>query len=192
MVSWLVGALLAVWLLLTVLRNFPRAAGGDSRRDAVQLIPDWALFARPRVEDMVLLRRDLLRDGTLTRWREVDGRRSTAVVQHRLESGPWREASLLALASVIVGTARRDRRAHQQPAGQGTATALAAMFTVPYLTFLRYLSARSHPAVAATQFMIVTVADQAITGRYAATGQAAIEFVSELHRVRPADGRPGR
>ncbi len=65
------------------------------------------------------------------------------------------------------------------------------MTTVPYLTVLSYLSERSHAAVEATQFMIVAVPGQAITGRYGPAVPGGIEFVSELHRVRPwADGEP--
>ncbi len=191
MLSWLVGALLAAWFLLTVLRSVPRWRLAFLRRDAARLIPDWALFARPRTEDMVLLRRDLLRDGTLTRWQEVTvaGPRRWYNFAWNPELGPRR--AFLSLASVITATAKRDRRAHRQAAGgQGTATALAAMTSVPYLTVLRYLSEQSHAAVVATQFMIVAIGDQAITGRYAPAGPGAIEFVSEMHNVRaPGGGR---
>ena len=72
MLSWLVGALLACWFLVTVLRNVPALGPAIARRDAVRMIPSWALFAKPQTVDMVLLRRDLLRDGTLTSWREVE------------------------------------------------------------------------------------------------------------------------
>jgi hypothetical protein len=188
MVSWLVGVLFAAWFLLTVLRNVPRWRLAFTRRDAARLIPDWALFARPRTEDMILLRRDLLRDGTLTRWQEVTvaGPRRWYNIAWNPELGPRR--AFLSLASVITATAKRDRRELRQPAGgQGTATALTAMTSVPYLTVLRYLTERSHPAVEATQFMIVAIGDQAITGRYAPAGPGAIEFVSEMHRV-PAPG----
>lgn len=72
MVSWLVGAVLAAWFLVTILRNLPPLRVAFARRDAARLLPDWALFARPRTADVILLRRDLLRDGTLTSWREVE------------------------------------------------------------------------------------------------------------------------
>jgi hypothetical protein len=188
MLSWLVGAVLGVWFLLTVLRNIPSLRRVLLRRDPVQLLPDWALFARPRTKDMVLLRRDVLGDGTLTRWQEV----AVAGPRHWYNAawnpglGPRR--AMLALASAIIATAQRDRRAGRRAAGQGTPTALTAMTSVPYLTILRYLSERSHPAVAATQFMIAAIEDQAITGPYAEAGQANIEFVSELHWVRAAGG----
>lgn len=190
MVSWLVGAVLAAWFLLTVLRNIPALRTAFLRRDAVQLLPDWALFARPRTKDMVLLRRDVLGDGTLTRWQEV-----TVAGPRRWYNGAWNPGlgprrAMLALASAIIAAANRDRRAGRREPGQGTAAALTAMTSVPYLTLLRYLSERSHPAVAATQFMIVAIEDQAITGRYAEAGQGTIEFVSELHRVRAPGGRP--
>jgi len=190
MLSWLVGTLLAAWLLLTVLRNIPPLSMAFQRHDPVQLLPNWALFARPRTKDMVLLRRDLLGDGTLTRWREVTvaGPRRWYNVLWNPGLGPRR--ALLALASAILMTANADRRAGRRAAGQGTPAALTTMTSVPYLTILRYLSELSHPAVAATQFMIVAIADQAVTGRYAGAGRAKIEFVSELHRVRaPGGGR---
>jgi len=190
MLSWLVGAVLAIWFLLTVLRNIPSLRTAFQRRDAAQLLPDWALFARPRTKDMVLLRRDVLGDGTLTRWREVTvaGPRRWYNVAWNPGLGPRR--AMLALASTIIATAQRDRRAGRRAAGQGTLTALTAMTSVPYLTILRYLSERSHPAVAATQFMIAAIEDQAITGRHAGAGQGHIEFVSELHWIRaPGGGR---
>jgi len=183
MLSWLVGAVLAVWFLLTVLRNIPSLRQGFVRRDAARLIPDWALFARPRTADMVLLRRDLLRDGTLTTWREVEvaGPRRWYNFAWNPELGPRR--AFLALGSILGLSAQRGggRRGSR---GQGTPTALTAMTTVPYLTVLSYLSERSHAAVEATQFMIVAVPGQAITGRYGPAVPGGIEFVSELHRVR--------
>jgi hypothetical protein len=189
MLSWLVGAVLAAWLLPTVLRNIPSLRRTFLRRDAVQLLPDWALFARPRTRDMVLLRRDVLGDGTLTRWREVPvaGPRRWYNAAWNPGLGPRR--ALLALASAIITAASRDRQAGLRAVGQGTPTALTAMTSVPYLTILRYLSERSHPAVAATQFMIVAIQDQALTGRYAEAGRGNIEFVSELHLIRAPGGR---
>ena len=183
MLSWLVGAVLAVWFLLTVLRNIPPLRRALLRGEASGLIPDWALFARPRTTDMVLLRRDLLRDGTLTTWREVEvaGPRRWYNFVWNPELGPRR--AFLALANVIGLPARRGRGR-----GQGTRTALTAMTTVPYLTVLSYLSERSHAAVEATQFMIVAVPGQAITGRYGSAEPGSIEFVSELHRVRHSPG----
>ena len=77
--------------------------------------------------------------------------------------------------------------------GQGTATSLTAMTTTAYLAILKYVSERSHVAVVATQFMIMKVEDQAITGRYTEAGPGSIMFVSELHRVRRGWGRgPGQ
>jgi len=184
MLSWLVGIVLAAWFLLSVIRNIPALQMPIVRRDAGRLVPDWALFARPRTADMVLLRRDLLRDGTLTAWREVEvaGPRRWYNFIWNPELGPRRAA--LGLASSVVAIARRARRAHPRPLGQGTPTALSAMKTVPYLCLLRYLSERSHPAVDATQFMIVAVTGQAITGRYSTAEPGSIKFVSELHCVR--------
>jgi hypothetical protein len=189
MLSWLVGAVLAVWFLLTVLRNIPSLRQAFVRRDAARLIPDWALFAAPRTADMVLLRRDLLRDGTLTTWQEVEvaGPRRWYNFIWNPELGPRR--AFLALGSILGLSAQRG--GGRGARGQGTATALTAMTTVPYLTVLSYLSERSHPAVEATQFMIVAVPGQAITGRYDSAKPGSIEFVSELHRVRAwAGGEP--
>jgi hypothetical protein len=191
MLSWLVGAVLAVWFLLTVLRNIPPLRQAFVRRDAARLIPDWALFAAPRTADMVLLRRDLLRDGTLTTWQEVEvaGPRRWYNFIWNPELGPRRAS--LALSSILGASARRDG-GRLGARGQGTATALTDMTTVPYLTVLSYLSERSHAAVEATQFMIVAVPGQAITGRYGSAKPGNIEFVSELHRVRHSPGgKPG-
>jgi hypothetical protein len=189
MVSWLVGAVLAAWLLVTILRNLPPLRTAFARHDAAKLIPDWALFARPRTADVVLLRRDLLGDGTLTSWREVEvaGPRRWYNFIWNPELGPRR--AFLSAGTLLVADARRVKRPAADARGQGTPTALTVMAGVPYLTVLRYLSERSHPAVEATQFMIMAVEDQAITGRYAPPGATGIEFVSEFHRVR--GGAPG-
>jgi hypothetical protein len=186
MLSWLVGALLAAWFLVTVVRNLPPLRAAFLRIDAARLIPDWALFARPRTEDMVLLRRDLLRDGTLTSWCEVEvaGPRRWYNFIWNPELGPRR--AFLSMASIIGLVARRDHGPNQQSGGQGTRTALISMTGVHYLTVLRYLTAQSHPAVDATQFMIMAVKNQSVTGRYAPDVPASsIEFVSEMHWVRP-------
>lgn len=197
MLGWLVGALLTAWFLITVLRNLPRLRVPLARRDAGRLLPDWALFARPRTKDMILLRRDLLRDGTFTSWREVEvaGPRRWYNFIWNPELGPRR--AFLGLASIIAAEASRGRLAARGAQGQGSPTALTAMMTVPYLTVLRYVSERSHAAVEATQFMIMAVAGQAITGRYGDGEPGSIEFVSELHRVNgpgaagdPAHGEP--
>ena len=188
MASWLVGALLAAWFLITVLRNIPALRSAIARHDAARLIPDWALFARPRTADLVLLRRDLLQDGTLTSWREVEiaGPRRWYNFIWNPDLGPRR--AFLGLASLMAASASRDGHAVRESPGQGTPPALAAMTTVPYLTVLRYLSERSHGAVDATQFMIMAVPDQAISGRYTPGRPGRIEFVSELHRVRLQSG----
>jgi hypothetical protein len=197
MLGWLVGALLGAWFLITVLRNIPPLRTAIARRDQGRLLPDWALFARPRTKDMVLLRRDLLQDGTLTSWREVEvaGPRRWYNFIWNPELGPRRAS--LALASTLVSAANQDSRTPGRVKGQGTRTALAAMMSVPYLTLVGYLSEQSHSAVEATQFMIMAVPDQAITGRYTPAKPGRVEFVSELHRVRepgapvePARGEP--
>jgi hypothetical protein len=190
MLSWIVGALLAAWFLITVVRNLPPLRAAFLRHDAGRLIPDWALFARPRTADMVLLRRDLLRDGTLTSWQEVEvaGPRRWYNFIWNPELGPRR--GFLSLASIIGTVARRDQGGQPQALGQGTRTALAGMTGVHYLTVLHYLSLRSHAAVEATQFMIMAVRNQSVTGRYAADEPASsIEFVSEMHLVRPGASR---
>jgi hypothetical protein len=205
MVSWLVGAVLAAWFLVSIPRNLPSLRVAFARHDAARLIPDWALFARPRTADIILLRRDILRDGTLTSWREVEvaGPRRWYNFIWNPELGPRR--AFLSLGTILVANARRTQRPADDTRGQGTRAALTVMAGVPYLTILRYLSEQSHPAVEATQFMIMAVEGQAITGRHALpettetepsapTGTepewpTGIEFVSEFHRVR--DGEPG-
>jgi hypothetical protein len=190
MLGWAVGALLTAWFLITVLRNIPALRVPLAQRDAGRLLPDWALFARPRTKDMVFLRRDLLRDGTLTSWREIEvaGPRRWYNFIWNPELGPRRAG--LALASTILATANQDRDPPRRVRGQGTRTALEAMVSVTYLTVLQYLSERSHSAVEATQFMIVSVGNQATTGRYTQAEPGRVEFVSELHRVRET-GAPG-
>jgi hypothetical protein len=185
MFSWLVGAVLGIWLLLTVARNLPGLGPVLARHDQAVLLPNWALFVRPRTADSILLRRDLLRDGNLTSWREVDvacpRRRYNLIWNPGM--GPRR--GFIALADAVIRGARRDRKAGRPRAGQGTPGALTDMMMVPYLTILCYLAETSHAAVEATQFMIATAENQVILGRYDPAIRVNIEFVSELHRVRP-------
>jgi hypothetical protein len=175
MVSWLVGAVLAAWFLITIPRNLPSLRVAFARHDAARLIPDWALFGRPRTADIILLRRDLLRDGTLTGWREVEVARPRRWYNFiwNPELGPRR--AFLSLGTILVANARRTKRPAGDVRGQGTPAALTVMAGVPYLTILRCLSEQSHPAVDATQFMIMAVEDQAITGRYVRSGPASTD-----------------
>lgn len=184
--SWLVGALLGLWLLATVLRSIPVFRPLIAFRDRARLVPDWRLFARPWTADLVLLRRDLLQDGTVTHWIEVDvaGPRRWYNFLWNPELGPRR--AFLGIASIIVASPGRNLREAGEPQGQGMTAALPAMASPPYLAVLQYLSAASHAAVLATQFMIVSVPGQALTGKYAAGEPGTVRFVSELHRVRPA------
>lgn len=186
--SCAVGGLLATWLLVTVVANILPVRRRWLRRRRLEFIPSWALFARPRVEDFVLLRRDLLHDGTVTRWREV----RVADVRHwwnvlwSPELGP-RRAFLALAAQISTSSERRPNRVWRNP-GQGTGTAVDDMTTVPNLTILQYLSDRTPPAVDATQYMIVALRNQAITGPVATSGESRVVFVSEMHLVRPPSG----
>ena len=70
--DWAVGLVLALWLAVTVVAAVTSLRRRVTYWDVARLIPNWALFVRPRTEDLVLLRRDLLADGTLTGWIEVE------------------------------------------------------------------------------------------------------------------------
>jgi hypothetical protein len=187
--DWIVAVVLAFWFLAIVLANIPVIRPRLVRHDTARLLPNWALFAAPRVADLTILRRDLLRDGALTKWREVDtaGPRRWYNFIWNPDLGTRR--AFLALSSSIVGPPRPRPRPPATSFGQGSPAAWRAMTRVPYLTLLHYLSERSNPAVEATQFMIVSVRGQAITGRYDNendnSSDESIEFVSEFHLVRP-------
>jgi hypothetical protein len=185
--GWLVGALLCAWFVVTVLASIPSLKRTMTRFDVARLIPDWALFARPRTVDMILLRRDVLRDGTLTHWRELEiaGPRRWYAFIWNPGLGPRR--GFLSLADQTARAARRFRDPAWRRLGQGTANAIGDMTTVRYLTILKYVAERSHESVDATQFMVMSVSGQAISGRYELTDPGSIVFVSELHLVR----RPG-
>jgi hypothetical protein len=187
--TWVAGGILAVWFLATVAANIPPLRRRWFRR-RLEFIPNWALFARPRVEDFVLVRRDLLHDGTLTGWREVRiaGGRHWWNALWSPELGS-RRAFLALAASVTTRTGRRASRVWPHP-GQGTSTAVEDMTTVSHLTILRYLSERSARSVEATQYLIVALSDQSITGPIAASGQSRVVFASEMHLVRPASAEP--
>ncbi len=181
--GWAVGAVLGIWFVGIVLANTRRTRPFLTRRDVAGLLPDWALFARPRIEDYVLLRRDVLRDGTLTRWAELEvaGHRRWYNFIWNPGLGPRR--AQLALAAQIIRIGRPHRRGRRPHPGQGTVDAIGIMTSVPYLSLLKYVTTRSHAAVDATQFMIVSVPDQALTGRRGPGELGAVVFVSEFHAV---------
>ncbi len=193
MIEGILGAVLVVWFVLTVLANIRRLRPALTRHDAGGLLPDWALFAKPRIEDFVLLRRDLLRDGTLTSWRELDIGEERRWYNALWNPGLGPRRARLALASLTARVGAPERRKRWARPGQGTADAIAIMTSVPYLSLLKYVSVRSHPAVHATQFMWVSVRDQALTGRRGEGPVGTVTFVSEFHHVRQAaPGSPRR
>jgi hypothetical protein len=104
--DWAVGLVLALWLAVTVVAAVPSLRRRVTYWDVARLIPNWALFVRPRTEDLVLLRRDLLADGTLTGWIEVEiaGPSRWYNFLWHPELGPKR--AFLALADHIARQAR--------------------------------------------------------------------------------------
>lgn len=186
-----VGIALALWLVIAALAATRPFGWRLHRFDPADLLQQWDLFAKPRAVDLVLLRRDFLRDGTLTSWREVDvcgPRRWTDFVWN-----PDLRArrAYLGMASNLVRDARTTRRQAPRPLGQGTAGAIELMTSREYVSLLGYVSSRSHPATDATQFMLVSARELAVTGRHDDGEGARVAFVSEFHRVDPGRRAPG-
>jgi hypothetical protein len=180
-VSYVIGGLLAVWFGLAVLATSRMVGGHLSRFDPADLLQAWDLFARPRVADLILLRRDVLKDGTLTSWRELDVSGPRRWTDFAWNPNLRARRAYLGMARDLVSATRNAPR--DQPTGEGTRGAITAMTTRPYLGILRYVTARSHPAAEATQFMVMNVRDLALNGRYDDAGSARIVFVSEIHAV---------
>ena len=187
-VSYVVGGILAVWFGLAVLAT-SRAVGDHlTGPDQADLLQPWDLFAKPRVADLILLRRDILKDGTLTSWREVDVSGPRRWTDFAWNPDLRARRAYLGMARDLV-TATREA-SPDQPAGEGTRGALDAMTTRPYLGILRYVSARSHPAADATQFMVMRVRNLAVDGKYDSEGSARVAFVSEIHAVAAVEVEP--
>lgn len=181
------GAVFAVWILLAILatvRPTPRLR----RLDPANLLQQWDLFAKPRSVDLVLLRRDVLRDETLTSWREVE-----IIGPRRWGSFIWNpglrpKRAFVGMAAEVVRAARaQGGKRSVKPPGEGTLGAIPGMTTVPYLSLLNLVTAQSHSAVDATQFMLVAAPELAVTGRFEDANPGRVVFVSEFHRVAPAD-----
>jgi hypothetical protein len=188
--DWLLAVLLAVWFGYTVLANVPALRSRLRRWDWIGLIPDWALFARPRTHDFALLQRELLPDGTITSWREV-----VVIVPRPWYSFIWHPAlgpkrALLAISNQLCNLAEvRARRAAGETRSLGTPGAMSVMTSVPYLLLLECVSAQADPASDAVQFMLLGMTNQAITGRYDLTAGGEVLFASEFHLVtRPGAG----
>lgn len=195
--EWILAVVLGGWLAISVLGNIPTLGPRLRRQDWIGLIPNWALFARPRMYDVALLQREVLGDGTLTEWREnrvVTPRPWYSFVWHPA-LGPKR--ALLAMADQIAGTAAWSRsRAGADATGQGTPGAVGVMLAPHYLMLLDYVSARSHPLATATQFMVVGLEGQAVTGAHDVSAGGLVLFASEFHLVArdavpPPDDRRG-
>jgi hypothetical protein len=178
------GALFAAWFVIAVLATTRRLAWPLARFDPASLLQEWDLFARPRYVDLILLRRDILRDGRLTPWCEVEvtGRRRWWNFVWNPELRARR--AYLAMATEVVRAARDTRMEGDAALGEGIKGAIPTLTTVPYLALLNLVTAGSHAAVEATQFMIVAARDLAITGRYDPAEPGRVVFVSEFHRVR--------
>jgi hypothetical protein len=187
--QWLLAAVLSLWLLLTVLRNLPFSRAWLTSRDWMMLLPTWALFARPRYHDVVLLRREILDDGQVSVWHEepiIVERRWWAALWHP-ELGPKR--ALLSLVAGVEIAGARQRR-NDAPKGQGSPGAAFLMTGTPYLILLNYVSARCGPRVQAVQFLVVGMTGQILTGRYDTTRDGFVVFASEFHRTNPGSTDP--
>lgn len=181
--GWAVGGVLAVWFLVSVIGNVRRWRPALTAHDVAGLVPNWALFARPRTHDVVLLQREVLADGSLTRWREleVDGPRPWYAFLWNPGLGPRR--AMLALGDMTLRQNQLRRQRGLAEFDQGTAGSRGAMTSVPYLVLLHHVSSRAHAAAVATQFMLVAVTGQVVGGRYDLEAEAEAMFVSELHSL---------
>lgn len=185
-VGYAIGGLLAAWFGLAVLATSRVLGGHLTGLDPAELLQPWDLFARPRVADLILLRRDVLKDGTLTAWRELDVSGPRQWIDFVWNPNLRARRAYLGMARDLVSVTRNAPR--DQPAGEGTRGAITAMTTRPYLGILRYVTARSHPAAEATQFMVMSVRNLALNGPYDDAESARIAFVSEFHAVRARVG----
>lgn len=184
--GWVVGGALAVWFVATAVSNVPRFRLAVTRHDVAQLLPNWALFANPRMVDMVLLRRDILADGVLTDWEEVDVARPPRWYNCVWNPGLGPKRALLALSDQLDRASKPYRQAMWEKQGQGTAGAIPIMLSVPYLVLLKYVSRNSEPSVDAAQFMVMALRDRAIRGRFDPNPVGEVVVVSEFHLVRNA------
>jgi hypothetical protein len=67
--GWSVSLVLGAWLLLTIVRQVPRASAALARRDPLGVLPIWTFFApRPGDADHHVVFRDFLPDGEATEW----------------------------------------------------------------------------------------------------------------------------
>lgn len=190
--DWAVAALLSLWFVAILLRNLPLPAVRDrlTRHDTLGLLPVWALFAWPRLNDPVLLYRRVRPDATVTGWTEIP-----VIVDRPWYSFVWhpqlgRKRALLTFATALETAARRRLQQRPVPHGQGTPGANLVMGTDAYLILLDMVSAHCRADDAAVQFMLVALTDQQTSGRWDTTAGGSVRFVSELHRPSPDLVRP--
>lgn len=160
-------SLLALWLGVSILAQFDVApARALKGHDVFSLLPRWSFFApRPGTFDYHLLYRDLLPDGTFGAWQEIP------LADERTFGGAlWNPEKRCrkALSDTV--------RSLTQLLKPGRKPALA--LSIPYLTTLNYVAARTHdPRAAATQFMILR------TDGFLADTEPRLIFQSDLHRM---------
>lgn len=126
-VAWT--AILGVWFGLTVLRQFDTAwVRTILSRDLAGILPVWHFFApTPGGFDYHVVYRDILEDGEVTPWREID-----QIAVRPLRSAVWNpeKRTKKALLDVATDCARL----------QSAESSMAWSTSLPYLVVLNYVT----------------------------------------------------
>jgi hypothetical protein len=130
----LILAFLTVWFLLTVANQLTNRHGDWVRKiNSFGFIPGWTFFApTPGILDYRLVYRDILADGTLGIWQEVDWcqprRWLDALWYPKRYATKLVVDSINGLAGVLSAMAKEGIDVHQQPQGM--------ILSTPYIVLL--------------------------------------------------------
>ena len=162
-------ALVATWLLLTLVYQYNPLQVRMPRMAAWQLLPSWAFFApKPAYHDVFLLARTLGEDGSVGAFRVIRG-----PVERRLLHALWNPEKRP--QRVLQDSAQAVRRLRRWAGSEDV-----VMTSLPYLLLLHHAvrHCQGDRAARALQFIIVEA-----SGRE--EKRLWISFVSGFHRLLP-------
>lgn len=161
-----VAAVLLIWLIVSVLRQFPgRLSARIDAIDICHIVPIWIFFApRPAGSDLHILFRDYHASGLVSPWKEIP----TTFANHPLRM-LWNPRKRVAKAVFDMAQILMELR-DQSPA--------VTRLSVAYLALLNFVCSQPHASsVQAREFLIVE------TLGYLPREPLRLAFRSDIHAL---------
>jgi hypothetical protein len=163
-------AILEIWLILTILVQFPcfKWVKWLRDRDYFALLPNWSFFApNPGTSDLQILYRDKLSDGQLTPWQAVAFREGSLL--HAI----WNPEKRLhkAITNVCLSLLQLASDKHKSK---------LLFASVPYILIVMYIKALPHDGSSnSRQFLIAQT-----YGYCTVSQEPKILFISQFHKLK--------